>query len=73
VDEKLKKYVESDADELNADDLIERSGDFRGHVYEKVSADDVEPTIDWHSLQGKISETRIEDLGRTFHCLRLES
>jgi hypothetical protein len=35
MDEKLRKYLESGAQEL-----IESSGDFRGHVYEKVSADD---------------------------------
>lgn len=48
-------------DELDADELSE-SGDPRGHVYEKVSADTAEPGVDWWSLEEQISGTRIEEL-----------
>jgi hypothetical protein len=57
MDEKLRECLES-----NAQELIEESGDFRGHVYASVSADHAEPTVDWQFFEGKIPETRIEEL-----------
>jgi hypothetical protein len=47
---------------LDADDLVSQSGYPRGHVYEKASADYAEPVVDWWSLDGKLSEARIEQL-----------